>query len=555
MPPDNTFTFEISLSVLNHLGRNLYRSFATVLGEAVSNAWDADAQNVWIHLDADKNSFSIKDDGIGMTAEDFQKKFLKIGYSKRKKGNDRSPKDRPFIGRKGIGKLALLSCAERVIVVSKVKSGTYIGGTIDNRELDAAITDDLTPQQYPLGEPDISAFGDQTVGHRHGTIIRFEGLKDGVKRSFEFLSKVIALYFRFSLVDPSFKIFLNGERITHKHLHDLADKTEFLWIFGDYEDPYVEALEKGFAKNPRGHECKQLKQAGVTGFVASVEKPRHLSIMGTDERVGVDLFVNGRLREHDILKHIPTARIAQSYLYGQIHFDGLDDKTDRFTSSREGIVADDPKFQAFLDSFRKAVLKIVDEWDGLRLKRGKDGDSENDSVPKTKRASLGLYHAVSKDYEAAKKTKATDKVDDWVEALSEDASFNFESYAECFISENLVRRFIHEEGIALTAAAQTEADTRKKNEETNKNKGNVSIAIRKKADDLSYLSMDYLAHLVDAGDKSKRDARLIRDADEFKPMRDAMAHTALLTDEAKKRLATVRENIKARVKTLLAFKK
>ena len=36
------FTFEISLSVLNHLGRNLYRSFMTVVGEALSNSWDAD---------------------------------------------------------------------------------------------------------------------------------------------------------------------------------------------------------------------------------------------------------------------------------------------------------------------------------------------------------------------------------------------------------------------------------------------------------------------------------------------------------------------------------
>ena len=48
------FAFEISLSVLNHLGRNLYRSFATVLGEAVSNAWDADAKNVWIYIDRKK---------------------------------------------------------------------------------------------------------------------------------------------------------------------------------------------------------------------------------------------------------------------------------------------------------------------------------------------------------------------------------------------------------------------------------------------------------------------------------------------------------------------
>jgi len=68
--------FEISLSVLNHLGRKLYRSFMTVLGEAVSNAWDADAANVRIYLDVAKNTMVIKDDGQGMTRDDFQDKFL-----------------------------------------------------------------------------------------------------------------------------------------------------------------------------------------------------------------------------------------------------------------------------------------------------------------------------------------------------------------------------------------------------------------------------------------------------------------------------------------------
>ena len=53
------------------------------------------------------------------------------------------------------------------------------------------------------------------------------------------------------------------------------------------------------------------------------------------------------------MKRSPTARLAESYLYGQIHFDGLDDGQDRFTSSREGIVADDPKYQAFLETFRR----------------------------------------------------------------------------------------------------------------------------------------------------------------------------------------------------------
>ena len=99
------FSFEISLSILNHLGRNLYRSFMTVLGEAISNSWDADAENVWIFINKKNNSFIIKDDGDGMSADDFRNKFLKIGYSKRKEGSISSTKGRPFIGRKGIGKL------------------------------------------------------------------------------------------------------------------------------------------------------------------------------------------------------------------------------------------------------------------------------------------------------------------------------------------------------------------------------------------------------------------------------------------------------------------
>ena len=553
MKNSDKFTFEISLSVLDHLGRHLYRSFATVLGEAISNAWDADACNVWIYLDPDKNGFWIKDDGIGMTADDFQKKFLKIGYSKRKGGN-RSEKGRPYIGRKGIGKLALLSCAEQISIISKTKGGDYIGGVIDNPTLDEAITDDLTPEKYPLAQVDSADFAKYTAGHRRGTIIKFERLKDGVKRSFEFLSKIIALYFRFSLLDESFKIFLNDEQITYKNLNSLAEKTEFLWKIGDYEDPYVAALEKAFSKDPKRHEIKTVRMPGVTGFIASVELPSHLKIMTTDERVRIDLFVNGRLRERDILRHIPTTRIVESYLYGQIHFNGLDDKTDRFTSSREGIVADDPKYQEFLERFRKEFQKIVDGWDEWRRKHREEGDQENESISKNKRASLGLYNIVAKGFEPPKGAKSADQVDDWVSELSSDAAFNFESYAECFISENLVRKYIVDKSIPLSQPAKDEAKKWRDKEIANKNKGNISIKIRRAKSDLSYLSMDDLANLVDKRDKIM-EASLARDAAEFKPIRDAVAHTALLTDEAKNKLTTVRENIRARVKSLVSAKK
>jgi len=208
MKDNNKFTFEISLNILNHLGRNLYRSFVTVLGEAVSNAWDADAKNVCIYINEEQNSFIIKDDGIGMSGDDFQNKFLKIGYSKRKDGT-RSAAGRPYIGRKGIGKLALLSCADKISMVSKEADKDYVGGIIDNSDLDSAIENDLTPDEYKLEKVDLSIFGQYTKDHKQGTLIYFENIKEGINKSSDYLTKIIALYFRFSLLDDSFNIFID----------------------------------------------------------------------------------------------------------------------------------------------------------------------------------------------------------------------------------------------------------------------------------------------------------------------------------------------------------
>lgn len=547
---------------MDHLGRNLYRSFSTVLGEAISNSWDADAENVWIQVDRERGSFFIKDDGVGMSADDFQNKFLKIGYSKRKEGKTKSLGGRPYIGRKGIGKLALLSCAKKIAVISKVSGNEYIGGVIDNSALDEAITSDLEPEEYPLEKVDMSIFSKLTKGHEKGTIIYFEEMKEGIRNSLEYLRKLIALYFRFSLVDDSFKIFVDGKRITLGDLKDLAEDTEFLWNINDLDDPYVKKSLTYKKTNPRRdtnlrEPSKSIKMTrDINGFIASVRMPRNLKIMGTEEKVGVDLFVNGRLREKDILRHIPTARIVENYLYGQIHFNSLDDKVDRFSTSREGVVPDDEKFAGLLEEIRKALNDTVfPDWDNWRRKHHKTGDSDNPTIPQKERKAEELFNEVSKDYEISdtKHPREKKKVDEWVNGLTEDARYNFPSYAECFISENLVRRHIEEKKIKLSREAKSEVTKMKKKEKTNKERGNVSIPIRKTPVKTSYLAMDDLANLVDKRDPIK-EACLARDANEYKPIRDAIAHTALLTDEAKTRLTTVYDNIKERIRTLLANK-
>ncbi|KAF5433196.1 Molecular chaperone, HSP90 family [Candidatus Methanophagaceae archaeon] len=549
MKTDDKFSFEISLSVLNHLGRNLYRSFITVLGEAISNSWDADAPNVWIYVDKEKNSFVIKDDGTGMSKDDFQNKFLKIGYSKRKDGKMESDGGRPFIGKKGIGKLALLSCADKITVISKTEGmKEYVGGVIDNSDLDNAIRHDLTPDKCSLGPWESKIFEKYTDNHEKGTIIHFEQTKENIRNTIPYLKKLIALYFKFSLIDERFDIFVYPEKVTVDDLKDLSKTTEFLWNINGLKDPYIDTLS-ALEDKP----INISNSLNIAGFMATVKKPRYLKITGTGEKAGIDLFVNGRLRERDILKHMPdfSTRHVASYLYGQIHFNELDatPKDDPFTSSRESIVPGDPKYEELLKILKEKILKkISDEWDNLRLSRGEEGDDENPRKTIKERKAASLYNLSSKDY-----TGESDvEIKNWIKELQPDAEFDIPAYVDCFLSENLIRKYVEENKISLSSEAEKEIRTWQGKEATNKGKGNVSIDIRKRNTGLSYLSMDGLATLVDNVKNDPKKAGLSRDASEYKPIRDALMHTALLTDEAKGKLTSVYENIKGRVKKLLS---
>lgn len=365
---NSEFNFNISLSVLDHLGRNLYRSFITVIGEAISNSWDAGAENVWITINREENYFVIRDDGIGMSKEDFQEKFLNIGYSKRKDSNIQQLKGRHFIGGKGIGKLALLSCAKKISIITKTSETDYVGGVIDNNKLDQDISDGVNAQDSKLSEIDDVVFLDYKKGHTKGTIIYFEDIHEGIKNKLGYIKTLIALSFKFSLIDEEFNIFVGGERITIEELKPLAEKTQFFWNINAISDPYLDMLEQQNSLKNKGSVDSEI---GVNGFIASTEKPSGLTIRTMDEKVGVDLFVNGRLREKNILSHTPdfATRHIASYLYGQIHFDLLDDGTltDRMTTSREGIKEGDEEYAKLIKEFKDNIFEqISKEWNEWR---------------------------------------------------------------------------------------------------------------------------------------------------------------------------------------------
>lgn len=549
MGNDDKYSFKISLNVLNHLGRNLYRNIETIIGEAISNSWDADAKNVWIEIKRNKltDDIYIIDDGCGMNSDDFQNKFLRIGYSKRKKYGNLSKKNRKFIGQKGIGKLALLSCSKKIVVCTKKDGCEITGGLIDNDKLDDEITEDN--ETYYLDSYKLSSLEKKIEGH--GTVIYLKNIHDGVYHKEDYFKKVLALYFKFSLYDEEFNIFVNGDRITENQLADLSNDTQFLWNINNCKDPFIDTFEN--LVNVTNVNSK----LSINGYIASVKKPSQLTIRSFREKVTIDLFVNGRMREKNILQHVPTNRLFESYLYGQIHFDILDNDviTDRFTSNREGVIADDPLYKQFLGEISSIINKIRDQWDELRLSNGDEGDSENEKMPLDVRKAIDLTNIrfkqfITEDNKHIFSGKGI--VSEWRNEIIDEAQFNIPSYADCYISENLLRKYIKYKNFNIGEDAEELILRHKNNESDLMKSANKSFDIRKKDDKLLYLEMADLAEIIDSNtEKDKRIIKFKNSSYPYRLVRNAVCHTALITQQAKTLLNLEYENIKSAIIKLL----
>jgi hypothetical protein len=306
---------------------------------------------------------------------------------------------------------------------------------------------------------------------------------------------------------------------------------------------------------------------GVTGFIASVKKPSNLNVTGLGERVSIDLFVNGRLRERNLLDKVPSAQVPSEYVYGQIYFDGLDeDEEDPFISSREGVRSDIGAYNDFLEKLEAALRQVYNDWDAFRHDIHEQGDPENPSMSPRRRATEDMINETVKEFKSklsesdaregitfgtpqtdAAVVSATDKSGLWIDALREDAGFNSSSYVDCFMLENLLRRYVEEKKKTnLGSKCSRAAKKYREAESENKKDADINIEIRKNPNDLSYLSMDSLIKLVDSDDKN-----LSTYGRKYKPLRDATMHTSLLTDDAKEHLNRVSEDIETRVMSKL----
>ncbi|WP_263377189.1 ATP-binding protein [Granulicella aggregans] len=107
--------------IIADISSGVYRSPAAAIKELIANAYDADATRITISTDPPHlRTFTITDDGSGMTISDFLDVMAHIGGSRKRKEGDLSPIfKRKLIGRIGIGLLSVAQLGTRFYLSSK----------------------------------------------------------------------------------------------------------------------------------------------------------------------------------------------------------------------------------------------------------------------------------------------------------------------------------------------------------------------------------------------------------------------------------------------------
>ena len=108
------------------LGRQQIAGIPTAINELFKNAYDAYADHVEVDYFRKDKLFILRDDGLGMTKDDFEKRWLVLA-TESKFSNHKTPPPpidpdkpiRPIMGEKGIGRLAIASIGRQVLIISR----------------------------------------------------------------------------------------------------------------------------------------------------------------------------------------------------------------------------------------------------------------------------------------------------------------------------------------------------------------------------------------------------------------------------------------------------
>jgi len=119
--------FKTRARTLDMLGRQQIAGIPTAISELFKNAHDAYADRVDIDYYRSDGLFVLRDDGVGMTHDDFVTRWLTIGTESKFDPNRPPPQapdkePRPMLGEKGIGRLAIATIGPQLLVLTRAQA-------------------------------------------------------------------------------------------------------------------------------------------------------------------------------------------------------------------------------------------------------------------------------------------------------------------------------------------------------------------------------------------------------------------------------------------------
>ncbi len=341
-------------NTIEHLGVRMYSTLPPVLAELIANSYDAKASTVSVLLTDAKGmpkTILVQDDGIGMSFEDINQKFLRIGRNRRE-GVTEEP-GRKVIGKKGLGKLSFFGIANEIEVTTKMggKENAFLLKWED-------IKTSTTPNYHPtILKNNVDCDPAQT-----GTTIILRQIKRESDFSAEDLADSLSKIF---IVEPGFKITVqrNDEdpiEIANDRRYNGLDK-EIEW-----DVPADIQLISDYDKNDQ-----------VTGHLIATEKP----ISPKTNMRGIVLFSRKKMVNAPDYFSDSTSSHFFSYLTGWLEVDFIDElDEDVISTDRQSVNWGHPemvKLRAYLQSMIRWLEK---DWRNKRTEKRQDELTEATGV-------------------------------------------------------------------------------------------------------------------------------------------------------------------------------
>lgn len=331
-------------SIVVQLGSQLYPSVTAAVAELISNAWDADARNVWVTVPfgddwtGHDSTIEVLDDGLGMTRREAQFKYLVVGRERRQEEKtDKTLSGRLLHGRKGIGKLAAFGTGRLLEVTTKAAGGTPVGFRMDYDALrklepaESAAVEEFVPA--PLVDPNGNVLdrGSRVV------LTRLQAKRRPSEARF-----LLSMRRRFSLDATKMTVTINKTTVLRPF------DMEFEYRFPADGVPGGVSVQGGFGvelvDDGNGN---QREVKWWIGFLADPVKDELLQ--------GISVLVRGKQAQRPF-KFERTGgtefQLGYEYLVGEVQADwideGVDDEGDLIASDRDTLQLEDPRLQPFV---------------------------------------------------------------------------------------------------------------------------------------------------------------------------------------------------------------